>query len=342
MALRVLLRLTCRLLASCTILACADDPEVTVPETPEEPQPQPPPVTPPSTPPPGASVSATVVVPATMRSAPFDVARTLRIPPNFTIAVYTRILGARFMAVTPDGNLLVSVPIGGKVILVRPNGASDPLVTDFVTGLRQPHDIVFRTIGGTSYVYISETHQINRYIYTAGALAPGVRQVVVGGLPDATTPGLNGAYGHALKNIGIDASDRLYVSIASTCDVCLSDAESNPVRGSIYVYNADGSGGRLFARGLRNAEGLAVIPGTSTLWVVVNNRDNIPYPFNDPSGNYGRQFTGYIDNHPAEAFTRVRDGGNYGWPFCNPNPDTPAGLVNMPYDGAIYKLSYGG
>lgn len=68
------------------------------------------------------------------------------------------------------------------------------------------------------------------------------------------------------------------------------------------------------------------------MWVVVNNRDNIPYPFNDASSNYGRRFADYIDNHPAEAFTRVRDGGNYGWPFCNPNPDTPSGVVDMPYD----------
>jgi hypothetical protein len=69
-------------------------------------------------------------------------------------------------------------------------------------------------------------------------------------------------------------------------------SQSNPVRAAIYVYNADGSNGRLFARGLRNAEGLAMIPGTNTLWVVVNNRDDIAYPFNDGSGNYGRVFSG--------------------------------------------------
>jgi glucose/arabinose dehydrogenase len=40
----------------------------------------------------------------------------------------------------------------------------------------------------------------------------------------------------------------------------------------------------------------------------------------------------YVDNHPPEEFTRVRPGGNYGWPFCNPNPDTANGLDNMPFD----------
>ena len=46
----------------------------------------------------------------------------------------------------------------------------------------------------------------------------------------------------------------------------------------MYQYNADGTGGRLFARGLRNAEGLDTQPGTKTVWVAVNNRDNIAYP----------------------------------------------------------------
>ncbi len=82
---------------------------------------------------------------------------------------------------------------------------------------------------------------------------------------------------------------KLYVSIGSTCNVCVSDTQSNPVRASIYVYNPDGSGGRLFARGLRNAEGLAL--GTrraASSGSVVNNRDDVPYPFNDASGNYGK------------------------------------------------------
>ena len=320
------LRASTALVGLAALSACADDPVV----SPERARPSSPLGA--VTPPPGASVSSTVIVPTSMRTSPFNTTRTLLIPPNFSIAVYARVSGARFMAVTPDGNLLVSRPGAGSVMLVRPNGASDPLVTTFVSGLRRPHDIVFHTIGGTIYVYIAETNQINRYVYTAGSLTPGTRQIVVSGLPDASSPELNGNYGHELKNIALDGNNKLYVSIASTCNVCTSDTQSDPVRASVYGYDADGSNGRLFARGLRNAEGLAMIPGTNTLWVVVNNRDQIPYPFNDATGNYGRVFSGYVDNHPPDEFTRVRDGGNYGWPFCNPNPDTPSGLVDMPFD----------
>ena len=321
------LRAGSALLVFAAIVACADD--SVAPSAPMRAPARPVAAV---TPPPGASVSSTVHVPGSMQTSPFNTPRTLVLPPNFAISVYARVSGARFMAVTPDGNLLVSRPGAGTVSLVRPNGAGDPLISTFVSGLRRPHDIVFHTIGTTTYVYIAETNQINRYVYTAGSLTPGARQVVVAGLPDASSPELNGSYGHELKNIALDGNNKLYVSIASTCNVCTSDTQSNPVRASVYVYDADGSNGRLFARGLRNAEGLAMIPGTNTLWVVVNNRDEIPYPFNDASGNYGRVFTGYVDNHPPDEFTRVRDGGNYGWPFCNPNPDTPSGLADMPFD----------
>ncbi|QLE39738.1 sugar dehydrogenase [Nostoc sp. C052] len=282
--------------------------------------------------PPAASVQTKVKVPNTMNYWPFNINRYLKVPPNFSASVYARIPSARFMAVAPNGDLLVSQPSTGKVLIVRPNGTRDPIISNFVTGLRRPHDIVFHKIDNITYVYISETHQINRFTYNYGDTIGRNRQVVVSGLPDSSTSELRGAYGHELKNIALDSNHKLYVSIASTCNACTQDTVSNPKRGAIYQYNADGTNQRLFAQGLRNAEGLAFLPNTNDLWVVVNNRDNIAYPFNDGSGKYGRVIPSYVDNHPPEEFTKVRDGGNYGWPFCNPNPDTSNGVNNMPFD----------
>ncbi|MEH1826826.1 MAG: sugar dehydrogenase [Nostoc sp.] len=282
--------------------------------------------------PPAASVQTKVKVPNTMNYWPFNINRYLKVPPNFSASVYARIPSARFIAVAPNGDLLVSQPSTGKVLIVRPNGTRDPIISNFVTGLRRPHDIVFHKIDNITYVYISETNQINRFTYNYGDTIGRNRQVVVSGLPDSSTSELRGAYGHELKNIALDSNHKLYVSIASTCNACTQDTVSNPKRGAIYQYNANGTNQRLFAQGLRNAEGLAFLPNTNDLWVVVNNRDNIAYPFNDGSGKYGRVIPSYVDNHPPEEFTKVRDGGNYGWPFCNPNPDTSNGVNNMPFD----------
>ena len=296
-----------------------------------------------SAPPPGASRSVRVTVPASMRTNPFNTDRYLNVPLDFQIAVYARIPRARFMAVAPNGDLLVSQPDHGKVSLVRPNPNGDPLVSNFVTGLRRPHDIVFHTIDGVTYVYIAETHQIDRFIYNYGDMTAHDRQLIVTNLPDAEITGeLGGAHNHALKNIAIDSQHNLYVSNASATNADPSDLAANPKRAAIYVYdarvaNVGAAQGQLFASGLRNAEGLAFRPGTDELWVVVNNRDQIAYPFhNDYTGDgtddYGKVLAAYVDNHPPEEFTRVRDGGNYGWPYANPNPDTPAGLNDMPFD----------
>jgi glucose/arabinose dehydrogenase len=293
-----------------------------------------------------ANTQVTVQVPASMTAAPFNVPRQLTVPTGFQIAVYARVTGARFMAVTPDGNLLVSRPGNGRIVLVRPNASGDPLVSDFATGLSRPHDLVFTTIGTTTYLYVSEKNRVARYTYTPGNLTGQGRQVIVSGLPDASLPELNGNYGHELKNIAISSAGKLYVSIASTCNACTSDDQANPVRASVYEYNLDGSGARLFARGLRNAEGLAFVPGTNTLWVVVNNRDNIAFPNHadwngDGSDDFGKVMQSYVDNHPPDEFTRVRLGGNYGWPYCNPNPDGPNGLANMPFDRDVQHNASG-
>jgi glucose/arabinose dehydrogenase len=282
--------------------------------------------------PPGASASVPVSVPASMRGPPFDVPRTLQVPPGFAISVHARVPGARFIAATPEGSLLVSNPGAGKVSLVRPGtGGGDAVVTDWVTGLTKPHDLVFHGIGGTLWLYVSESNGVRRYAWSGAVTAPA-GEVVVAGLPDSSTPELHGVYGHELKNIALDGQDRLFVSIASSCNVCASDARADPVRGAIHLYDAAGGNHRLYARGLRNAEGLAFFPGTDDLWVAVNNRDELPYPFQDATGQYGRIIPSYVDDHPPDELIRLRDGGNYGWPFCNPNPDGPGGLFDMPFD----------
>jgi glucose/arabinose dehydrogenase len=270
-----------------------------------------------------------VTVPAGMNSGPFDADRTLNVPDGFQIAVFARVPNARFMAVTPDGNLLVSQPQNGSIALVKPDGST----STFASGMNSPHDMVFHTIDSTTYLYVSETSQVSRAVYTNGDTSLKSPEVVVPNLPTGGN--------HPLKNIALDSQHKLYVALGSSCNACAEDSQSDPQRAAIYQYNADGSGGRLFAQGLRNTEGLAFVPGTDTLWVVVNNRDNIVYPLNDSSGNYGKVVPTYVDNHPPDEFIQVRDGGNYGWPFCNPNPDTDSKLTDMPFD-LDYELNADG
>jgi glucose/arabinose dehydrogenase len=282
--------------------------------------------------PPGASISTKVQVPPSMSFDPFETDRYLNIPPRFSISVYARVGGARFLAMAPNGDLLVSQPFSGQVLLLRPNEDGDPAIFTFIDGLNLPHDIVFHPVRGVMYVYIAEANQIDRFPYNPGDTSAHDREVVVANLPSASSRELRGAYQHELKNIALDGNDNLYVSVASATNASPSDRNAQPARAAIYIYNADGSGGRLFAQGLRNAEGIRLLPGTNTLWAAVNNRDNTPYPYDDPAGIYGQVTAAYVDDHPPDEFTRVRDGGDYGWPYVNPDPDTASGFDQMPFD----------
>jgi glucose/arabinose dehydrogenase len=89
----------------------------------------------------------------------------------------------------------------------------------------------------------------------------------------------------------------MFVSIGSSCNIC---DERDPRRAGISRYAADGTGGQVFASGLRNAVGLAIQPGSGLLWATVNERDN--------QGN----------EIPPDLVTIVRGGENFGWPTCQP------------------------
>lgn len=269
-----------------------------------------------------ASVSSKLEVPAALATSPFDTDHSLVIPPGFGIRLWARVPNARFMALAPNGDVLVSIPNEGRIVLLRERQGNPPEQFDFATGLRKPHDIVFRTINNITYLYFSESNRISRVVYQPGATQLGIREILVDNLPDASAPELGGAYGHELKNFAIGPDNKLYVSIGSSCNACAEDARRDPVLGAIYEYAADGTNGRLFARGIRNAEGLDFLPGTNTLWVAVNNRDQIPVPLDidvngDVDSDLGKIIPSYVDANPVEFFTAVRDGGNYGWPFCN-------------------------
>ena len=281
-------------------------------------------------------------MPAALDDAPFNTEKNLTVPPGFGIRVWARVQGARFMALAPNGDVLVSVPSEGRIVLLRERANDVPLAFDYVTGLRNPHDMVFHRIGDTTYLYVAESHRVSRSIYRGDEISRNASEVVVDNLPDNSTPELQGSYGHQLKNIALSPDNRLYVSVASTCNACIEDTASDPLRGAIYQYSADGTERRLFARGLRNAEGLDFLPGTNTLWVAVNGRDDIRVPIDvdvdgDQSGDLGKLIPSFVDQNPPELFTSVRDGGHYGWPFCNPAPNASMSALDLLPDDELNR-----
>jgi glucose/arabinose dehydrogenase len=279
-----------------------------------------------------ASVLVAVEVPDDAKTAPFDEPRSVRVPPGFGFRVVARVPSSRFVAETPEGDLLVSKPgaraeSNGQIFRISDLDAT-PTVTEVASGLTLPHDLVFKRIGNTTYLYVSEHSRVSRVPWSEGPVRVGALEPVVRDLPSASLPELQGSYGHALKNIAL-TDEMLFVSIASATNADPSDVLADPVRGAIYAYDLDGNGGRLYATGVRNAEGLAIHPRTGELWVAGNHRDNVRYPLRDGRYPYGDLNQEYVNDNPPEPFTHIRDGGNYGWPYCNPSADD--GPDDLPY-----------
>jgi glucose/arabinose dehydrogenase len=99
---------------------------------------------------------------------------------------------------------------------------------------------------------------------------------------------------HNLRALAIAADGTLFVSSGSDCNVC---NESDPRFATVLRYGAGSAHGQVYARGLRNASGLA-FDDRGRLWAVVNGRDNLG------------------DDVPADELDLLSPGADYGWPFC--------------------------
>jgi glucose/arabinose dehydrogenase len=270
-------------------------------------------------------------------TSPFDRDRRVQAPPGWTVTVWARVPGARLLAWTPDGRLLVSRPKNGDIVELAP-GRSDavPAQRTLVGGLNQPHGLAFA--GNT--LYVAESDQVNAFTYRAGTLSD--KRVVAGGLPDAKSEELGGAYAHALKSVAVGPDGAVYISVGSTGNVSAEDREADPERASILRVPPGGGKPATFARGVRNGTGLAVAPD-GAVWTAVNHRDNVEYPhdgdYDGAGGNdRGRVMLGYVNDHPLEQLARLKQGTDLGWPYCNPDPDlrpgekdSPLSYTNRPY-----------
>lgn len=215
------------------------------------------------------------------------------------IKYFAKVRGARVMAMGPDGAVYVSVASDNEVVRVW--DANGDNVADsarvVVSGLNDPSGLAFHK----GYLYIANTNGVVRaQLDNQGKLVGSV----------APVNSLSGGGGHSTRTIVFGADSAMYVSVGSTCNLCV---ETDSERATVMRFNEDGSNGRVYSRGLRNAVGLAVHPTTKQLWVSQNERDNIPPNHEDL---------------PPEEINILQDGKDYGWPYCYslngapvPNPE---------------------
>jgi glucose/arabinose dehydrogenase len=225
----------------------------------------------------------------------------LQVPSGFGVGRYAEgIPGARLLRFTPAGDLLVSVPREGKIVLLERDthgrGRAEGTRT-LIAGLNRPHGMDLHD----GWLYVAETDAIGRVRFD-----PATRET--SGAFERIVTGLPAGGNHWTRTLRFGPDGHLYVSVGSSCNVCL---EPDPRRAAMLRFEPDGSHMEIFASGLRNSVGFDWQPGTGNLYATDNGRDLLG------------------DDFPPCELNLVVQGGFYGWPFANgdrvPDPDFGAG-----------------
>ncbi|MBT9594761.1 MAG: sorbosone dehydrogenase family protein [Vitreoscilla sp.] len=182
-----------------------------------------------------------------------------------------------------------AVPSANRITLLRDtdgDGVTD-LRSVLLAGLNSPFGMAL--VG--SVLYVANTDAVLRFPYATGdtrITAPGVELLALPGGP------INH---HWTKNLIASPDGRtLYVSVGSNSNVGERGLSAEAGRAAVWQVDPVTGAHRPFATGLRNPNGLAWESRSGTLWVVVNERDDI-----------GSDLV-------PDYLTSLRDGASFGWP----------------------------
>ena len=155
----------------------------------------------------------------------------------------------------------------------------------FLEGLRQPFGMAL--VG--DQLYVANTDSVVRFPYKAGDTR----------ITDKGTKLLDLPVGHHWTRALLASPDgsKLFVTVGSGSNIGEKGMDIEKGRATILELDLASGRSRIFASGLRNANGMAFEPTTGALWTVVNERDELG------------------DDVPPDYLTSVKDGGFYGWPY---------------------------
>ncbi|WP_139119788.1 PQQ-dependent sugar dehydrogenase [Xanthomonas graminis] len=182
-----------------------------------------------------------------------------------------------------------TVPSANRITLLRDadgDGVAE-VRTQFLKGLYSPFGIAL--VGDR--LYVANADALVSFPYKEGDTQISAAPSFVANLPG----GINHHWTKSL--LASRDGNKLYVGVGSNSNVAENGMDAELNRAAILEVDAHSGATRVFASGLRNPVGLAWQPGADTLWVVVNERDEI-----------GSDLV-------PDYLTSVREGGFYGWPY---------------------------
>jgi glucose/arabinose dehydrogenase len=165
----------------------------------------------------------------------------------------------------------------------------DKTKKQILSGLDRPFGMAFHR----GFLYVAEAEGVKRYRFDPKTLDPGT--------PETIVPLKGYGKGHWTRSLAFDRKgEKLYVSVGSGSNADAGDPED---RAAVNIYNPDGSGHQILARGLRNPVSIRWNPESGRLWSTVQERD------------------GLGDGLVPDYFTEVKKGAFYGWPYAYLGPN---------------------
>lgn len=243
----------------------------------------------------------------------------ITVPEGFTVTVFIDSLdqNVRHIAVNDNGDVYVSLGRfldGNGLIALRDSdgdGRAD-IIRPF--GDMRGTGLYIRN----GYLYFSPDTAVVRYRLDGELVPQGEPEKLVSRLPATGN--------HRAKTFTFDDAGNLYVNIGSPSNACQEQTRTKGSPGQdpcpqleeyagIWRFSADemnqtGESGYHYATGIRNAVALDWNRAVGQLYAVQHGRDQLNTIWPDI----------YTDEQnaelPAEEFLLVKDGGDYGWPYC--------------------------
>ena len=259
----------------------------------------------------------------------------IKLTKGFGALIYADNLGkARHIAIDPtSGTLFVKLDKlkDGKGVVELRDANGDG---------RSDEQTMFGTYTGTgigiynNYLYASSDTSVYRYKLTNGKVAADAQ-------PEPIVINLTLQRQHAGKSLALSPDGKLFVNFGAPSNAC---QEKDRQRGSmgqtpcpllenyggIWVFDANKpnqkqSDGKRYATGIRNAVALDWNTANNTLYALQHGRDDLKnWPgFNDTTSA----------ELPSEEFLMVKDGNDFGWPYCYNNHEAGKKLLAPEYGG---------
>ena len=260
----------------------------------------------------------------------------IKLPEGFTAMVVADSLGrARHITINNNGDIYIALnqlKHGKGIAAIKVDEGGKAAKIEY-----------FGQYSGTGigihkgYLYFGSDTAIFRYKLKDGSLLPDTT-------PEVIVRGFHLEFQHSSKPFTFDDAGNIYVTVGAPANACQQPDRQAHIKGvdpcplladfgGIWKFKDDvqgqikGKDGSRYATGIRNAVALDWNFKTSTLYAVQHGRDQLhefwPELYTENDGV----------NLPAEEFFLIKEGMDFGWPYCYYDQDKKKKILAPEYGG---------